>query len=58
MGPQLAKTPWSGLGGILDVKEEKRNRTPPPNRYDTRIFNMTSNTSINDVPFTAATRNS
>ena len=43
--PQLAKTPWSGFGGVLDVKDEKRNRTPHPMRYDTTILDMTSNTS-------------
>ena len=48
--PNLAKTPWSGHGGVLDVKDEKRNRTPPPNRYDTTILNMTSNTSWRNQP--------
>lgn len=46
--PNLAATPWAGHGGVLDVKDEKRNRTPPPNRYDTTILNMTSNTSWNN----------
>ena len=49
--PMLAKTPWSGLGGVLDVKEEKRNRTPASNKYDTTILNMTANTSIKETPF-------